>query len=56
MIRTKAFSKYNVTLNSIPHSKCKNFTSETDEYWECALRHVAGTLHHQVNKEWNIEK
>ncbi|XP_026466797.1 glucose dehydrogenase [FAD, quinone]-like [Ctenocephalides felis] len=48
MIRTKAFSKYNVTLNSIPHSKCKNFTSETDEYWECALRHVAGTLHHQV--------
>ncbi|XP_026466790.1 glucose dehydrogenase [FAD, quinone]-like [Ctenocephalides felis] len=38
MIRTKAFSKYNVTLNSIPHSKCKNFTSETDEYWECALR------------------
>lgn len=27
---------------------CEGHVFDTDEYWECALRHVTATLHHQV--------
>ncbi|XP_018580306.1 glucose dehydrogenase [FAD, quinone]-like isoform X2 [Anoplophora glabripennis] len=45
---SKHFQKYNTTLNTIPFPGCENIVFGTDEYWACAIRHVATTLGHQV--------
>ncbi|KAL3271333.1 hypothetical protein HHI36_021821 [Cryptolaemus montrouzieri] len=41
--------RYNAKLHSIPIPGCGNLRFDSDEYWECALRHVSPTLHHQVS-------
>ncbi|XP_060533574.1 glucose dehydrogenase [FAD, quinone]-like [Cylas formicarius] len=44
-----SFQKY----GSLQYDKvlpgCERHTFDTDEYWECALRHITPTLHHQVS-------
>ncbi|KAK9872001.1 hypothetical protein WA026_015246 [Henosepilachna vigintioctopunctata] len=46
--KTKAFQRLGSTIHDIPLPGCENFTFNTDAYWECALRLIAATLHHQV--------
>ncbi|KAJ8964198.1 hypothetical protein NQ314_005067, partial [Rhamnusium bicolor] len=45
---TAAFQKYGSYLNPRPMAGCKHLTFDSDQYWECTLRSIAVTLHHQV--------
>ena len=46
--RTKAFRKFNATLSTIRVPGCTRHKYDSDEYWECCLRFLGQTLHHQV--------
>lgn len=46
--RTSAFQKYGSKLHDIKIPGCEQYEFASDEYWECAIRHIATTLHHQV--------
>ncbi|KAF5286195.1 hypothetical protein FQA39_LY16365 [Lamprigera yunnana] len=43
-----AFKRYGVEQVSTPIPGCEQHLFDTDNYWECAIRHVTVTLHHQV--------
>lgn len=46
IMQSPAFEKYGTKLMDKPISGCKNFVFDTDEYWECALRHVGMSVYH----------
>lgn len=46
--KTAAFQKYGSKLHDIPIPGCEMHLFNSDAYWECAVRHVSSTLHHQV--------
>lgn len=48
LMRTKAFQKYDARLVEAKIPGCQEYVFDSDFYWECALRHMATTLHHQV--------
>ena len=48
LIKMPAFQKYDAKQVDTHLSGCTDFIYDTDEYWECALRHLSTTLHHQV--------
>ncbi|XP_044738153.1 glucose dehydrogenase [FAD, quinone]-like [Chrysoperla carnea] len=45
---TKAFQRFGSKLYDTPFPTCKSLKFGTDEYWECCVRSLAPTLHHQV--------
>lgn len=45
---TKAFQKLGSRMNPLPTPGCEHHPFNSDEYWECSLRLLAVTLHHQV--------
>ncbi|XP_018569546.1 glucose dehydrogenase [FAD, quinone]-like [Anoplophora glabripennis] len=47
--RTKAFQKYGATMYDKPVPGCENHVFDSDPYWECALKTMTTTLHHQVS-------
>ncbi|KAK9753158.1 GMC oxidoreductase [Popillia japonica] len=44
-----AFQRYNTTIWDVKVLGCDDHEFNSDEYWECALRHLSVTLHHQVS-------
>lgn len=46
--QSRHFKKYNITMITIPFPGCESQVFGSDEYWACAVRHVATTLGHQV--------
>lgn len=48
MSRTPSFQQYRSTLNEVPVPGCEIYEFDSDWYWECALRSLSITLHHQV--------
>lgn len=48
LAETKAFKKVNARLSEVPIPGCERFQFNSDPYWECAVRALASTLHHQV--------
>ncbi|GLV38213.1 uncharacterized protein CBL_12859 [Carabus blaptoides fortunei] len=48
LIQTPEFTKYGARLYDVPLPGCTHIQYDTDAYWECAIRHVSTTLHHQV--------
>lgn len=48
LMKTKAFQKYEAKLVEAKLPGCEQFVFNSDFYWECALRHMATTLHHQI--------
>ncbi|GJQ78183.1 hypothetical protein Trydic_g2513 [Trypoxylus dichotomus] len=49
IIKMPAFQKYDAKIWDVKLPGCEEFVFNTDEYWECALRHLAATVHHQVS-------
>jgi choline dehydrogenase len=43
---TLAFQKFGSRLHTIPMPGCGSYTFNSDEYWECALRHFTFTIYH----------
>ncbi|KAK9872003.1 hypothetical protein WA026_015249 [Henosepilachna vigintioctopunctata] len=48
LAKTKAFQKFGTFMNPNVHPGCENHQFDSDEYWECCLRSISVTLHHQV--------
>lgn len=48
LIDTPPFRKYGAKLHSKKFPNCKQFEFNSDDYWECALRALTATLHHQI--------
>ncbi|XP_050302390.1 glucose dehydrogenase [FAD, quinone]-like [Anthonomus grandis grandis] len=48
IIKMPALQRYRATLYEKPMPGCEKHTFNSDEYWECALRTITPTLHHQV--------
>lgn len=46
LAKTPALQKFGSTLLPEPVSGCEEFTLDSDEYWECALRTMALTIWH----------
>ncbi|XP_067015675.2 glucose dehydrogenase [FAD, quinone]-like [Anabrus simplex] len=46
--QTKAFERFGTRLYDNPVPKCRHLRYGSDAYWECAVRYLTGTLHHQV--------
>ncbi|XP_052133087.1 glucose dehydrogenase [FAD, quinone]-like, partial [Frankliniella occidentalis] len=47
LAESPAFARFNATLNPRPVRGCENVTFRSDAYYECLLRHITTTLHHQ---------
>ncbi|CAG9559040.1 unnamed protein product [Danaus chrysippus] len=45
---TPAFQKYGAKTYLPKFKTCLQYVPDTDEYWECALRTLTATLHHQI--------
>jgi choline dehydrogenase len=43
---TTAFRKFGSRPHTIPMPGCKKYAFDTDQYWECALRHFTFTIYH----------
>ncbi|XP_022815022.1 glucose dehydrogenase [FAD, quinone]-like [Spodoptera litura] len=46
--QSSAFAKYDPKLFLGEYPACKNFVPGSDLYWECAIRSMVITLHHQI--------
>lgn len=45
---TPPFQRFGARLHKANYSMCRGLTYDSDEYWECALRTLTITLHHQI--------
>ncbi|KAK5638298.1 hypothetical protein RI129_012593 [Pyrocoelia pectoralis] len=47
--KSPAFQKYGTEQVKTPVPGCENYAFDSDPYWECAMRHITVTLHHQIH-------
>lgn len=45
---TPAFQKYGAKLHRARYPACRGVEFDSDQYWECAVRTLTATLHHQI--------
>lgn len=45
---TEPFQRLGATLHRAEYPRCTRFEFNSDEYWECAVRTLTATLHHQI--------
>ena len=46
---TKAFQRFNSRPHKIPFPSCRQYDFDTDQYWECAIRHFTFTIYHPTS-------
>lgn len=47
--KAPSLQRYGSEQVKTPVPGCTHLVFDTDDYWECALRHITATLHHQVS-------
>ncbi|CAH1984354.1 unnamed protein product [Acanthoscelides obtectus] len=47
IVSQPTMQRYGARIVDTPIPGCANFTFDTDEYWECAIRELTGSLWHQ---------
>ncbi|XP_059049418.1 glucose dehydrogenase [FAD, quinone]-like [Achroia grisella] len=45
---TAPFQKFGARIHRAQYPACRNTKFDSDEYWECAVRTLTATLHHQI--------
>lgn len=48
LIDTPPFLKYGAVLYKKKYPNCREYNFGSDKYWECVLRTMTATLHHQI--------
>lgn len=48
LIETPPFRKYGAKLYEKKYPNCREYNFNSDSYWECVLRTMTATLHHQI--------
>lgn len=48
LVATSPFQKFGAKLHRANYLQCPELTFNSDEYWECAIRTLTATLHHQI--------
>ncbi|XP_068623663.1 glucose dehydrogenase [FAD, quinone]-like [Battus philenor] len=48
LVETEPFQRFGAKIHPAVYPACRNAQFNSDEYWECALRTLTATLHHQV--------
>lgn len=48
LLDTKTFKELDIQLRRFEIPACGKFATDSREYWECNLRHTAGTVYHPV--------
>lgn len=48
LANTEPFKKFGAQVHPAYYSICQGLIFDSDEYWECALRILTATLHHQI--------
>ncbi|CAG9559039.1 unnamed protein product [Danaus chrysippus] len=48
LVDTPPYQKYGATLHTKKFPNCMSYQFNSDAYWECAIRTVTSTLHHQI--------
>ena len=48
LVATPPFQRYGAKLHRADYPLCRSMVYDSDEYWECALRTLTATLHHQI--------
>lgn len=48
LVATAPFQRIGARVFPAKYRTCKSFVFDTDEYWECAIRTLTATLHHQI--------
>lgn len=46
MLETKEMKRIGAKLRNEPFSKCSTHTFDSDNYWECMIRHLAVSGYH----------
>lgn len=48
LAETPPFQKYGARLHRAQYPACRSLKIDSDAYWECAVRTLTATLHHQI--------
>lgn len=46
---TKAFQRFNSRPHELPFPGCRQYAFDTDEFWECSIRHFTFTIYHPTS-------
>ncbi|XP_017780074.1 PREDICTED: glucose dehydrogenase [FAD, quinone] [Nicrophorus vespilloides] len=46
---TQAFQRFNSRPHKMPFPGCRQYEFDTDEYWECSIRHFTFTIYHPTS-------
>ncbi|KAF5272037.1 hypothetical protein FQR65_LT05018 [Abscondita terminalis] len=49
IMKSPAMQRYGAEIVRSPVPGCEQHEFDSDNYWECALRHISATLHHQIS-------